>query len=44
MKIHNLQNYTEAYKTYNHVYNDKKWYHNVILKYALVWVLCDSKG
>jgi len=24
MKTHNLQNWTEAYKTYNHVYNDKK--------------------
>ena len=24
-KIHNLQNETEAYKTYNHIYNDKKW-------------------
>ena len=23
-KIHNLQNYTTAYKTYNHIYNDKK--------------------
>ena len=24
-KIHYLQNKTEAYKTYNHIYNDKKW-------------------
>jgi len=22
--MHNLQNYTEAYKTHNHIYNDKK--------------------
>jgi hypothetical protein len=24
-KIHNLQNKTEAYKTYNDIYNGKKW-------------------
>ena len=23
IKLHNLQNYAEAYKTYNHIYNDK---------------------
>jgi hypothetical protein len=24
IRIHNLQNYSEAYKTYNHIYNDKR--------------------
>jgi hypothetical protein len=25
IRIYNIQNSTEAYKTYNHIYNDKKW-------------------
>jgi hypothetical protein len=33
IKIHNLQNWTEAYNTYNHTYNDK----NRTTEYERVW-------
>ena len=25
IRIHNLQNYTETYKTYNRIYSDTNW-------------------
>ena len=30
IKIHNLQNQTEAHKTHNHIYSDTKWNQKIL--------------